>query len=68
MNHRPEVSTNLFEKDLLYLSRNQTEVTLSVPLNGEPEKVADRLQQLPPEAVQILTQAIAIWIGKNKSP
>jgi rubrerythrin len=61
MNHHPKFST-------YYPTRNKTEVTLTVPLNGESEKIAEQLQQLPPEAVQILTQAIAIWIGKNKSP
>lgn len=61
MNHHPKFLT-------YYPPRNRTEFTLTISLNGESEKIAEQLQQLPPEAVQTLTQAIAVWIGKNKSP
>ena len=69
MKHYPEISTNLIDNDLLYLPCHETQITLTVPLNGKTEEVAQQLQEFPPEAIQILTEAIAMWIGeKNKSP
>ena len=38
----------------------------TLQLNQEPEQVADRLEKLSPDSVKALTEAIALYIGKNK--
>ncbi len=38
----------------------------ALQLNQEPEKVADQLEKLSPDSVKALTEAIAMYIGKNK--
>jgi hypothetical protein len=36
--------------------------------NGNSEQIAEQLQKLSPEAIQNLTEAIAMWLGQNKTP
>ena len=42
--------------------------SFALQLNGEADKVAEQLQNLPPEAIASLTEAIAMWMRQNKSP
>jgi hypothetical protein len=42
--------------------------SFALQLNGDSEKIAEQLQNLPPEAIQSLTEAIAMWFGQNKIP
>lgn len=43
--------------------------SLALQLNGDTEKIAEQLKNFPPEAIQSLTIAIAMWVGQqNKSP
>ena len=37
-------------------------------LNGNSEKISEQLKNLPPETLQKLVEAIAIWISNNKNP
>ena len=42
--------------------------SFALQLNGEADKVAEQLQNLPPEAIASLTEAIAMWMRQNKTP
>ena len=42
--------------------------SFALQLNGEAEKVAEQLQNFPPEAIASLTEAIAMWMRQNKNP
>lgn len=42
--------------------------SFALQLNGDSEKVAEQLKNFPPELIQSLMEAIAMWIGQNKSP
>jgi hypothetical protein len=37
-------------------------------LNGDSEKISEQFKNLPPETLQKLVEAIAMWIGQNKPP
>ena len=40
----------------------------ALQLNGDTEKLVEQLKTFPPELIQTLLEAIAMWIGQNKSP
>lgn len=40
----------------------------ALQLNGDTEKIAEQLKGLPPDTVKALMEAIAMWIGQQKSP
>lgn len=42
--------------------------SFALQLNGEIDKVAEQLENFPPEAIASLTEAIAMWMRQNKSP
>lgn len=42
--------------------------SFALQLNGDTEKIAEQLQNFPPEAIQTLTEAIAMWMRQNKTP
>jgi hypothetical protein len=42
--------------------------SLALQLNGDTEKIAEQLQGLPPDTIKTLMEAIAMWIGQQKSP
>jgi hypothetical protein len=42
--------------------------SFALQLNGGSGKIAEQLQNFPPEAIQSLTEAIAMWFGQNKIP
>ena len=42
--------------------------SFALQLNGDSEKVAEQLKNFPPELIQSLMEAIAMWIGQNTSP
>jgi uncharacterized protein YpuA (DUF1002 family) len=56
----------------IYLDDNQVNNVINnsfdLQLNGDSEKIAEQLQNFPPEAIQSLTEAIAMWFGQNKIP
>ena len=42
--------------------------SFALQINGDSEKIAEQLQNFPPEAIASLTEAIAMWMRQNKSP
>jgi hypothetical protein len=42
--------------------------SLALQLNGNSEALEEQLKNLPFDVVLSLVEAIALWIGKNKSP
>jgi hypothetical protein len=49
---------------------NYNVITNSVVLqpDGDSEQIAEQLQKLSPEAIRSFTEAIAMWLGQNKTP
>ncbi|NJL51431.1 MAG: hypothetical protein HC930_03045 [Hydrococcus sp. SU_1_0] len=37
-------------------------------LNGDSEKISEQFKNLPPETLQKLVEAIAMWMRQNKTP
>ena len=42
--------------------------SFALQINGDSEKIAEQLASLPPEAVANITEAIAMWMKRNKPP
>ena len=42
--------------------------SFALQLNGDSEKVAEQLENFPPEAIASLTEAIAMWMRQKKNP
>ena len=45
MHNHSKVLTNLLDNDLLYPPRNGTRMTLSIPLDGKSEEVANKIEE-----------------------
>ncbi len=59
--HPPPLSVVL--GDYNYISNS-----FVLQLNGDSEKISEQLKNLPPETLQQLVEAIALWISNNKTP
>jgi hypothetical protein len=42
--------------------------SFALQLNRDTEKIAEQLQNFSPKVIQNLTEAIAMWLGQNKTP
>lgn len=42
--------------------------SFALQINGDSEKIADQLAAFPPESIAKITEAIALWINKSKTP
>lgn len=42
--------------------------SFALQLNRDTEKIAKQLQNFSPKVIQNLTEAIAMWLGQNKTP
>ena len=42
--------------------------SFALQLNDDTEKIAEQLKSFPPEPIQSLTEAIAMWMRQNKNP